>query len=200
MAMQKNEAYGFTLRNQQSLNDNNYAEIVLQTATTSSAISEDKQESPCENSQTNSICRERKIKYRGVFIVIAIAIVAVLTLALIAITVSAVLSNNSNLEVQSLQQEIESLREMLNLTGDNSNLEVQSLQQEMESLREMLNQTGDNSNQEIESLREMLNQTGGGLAAEISALRADNLAKDGESRLRQFNFSVIIHVALVSIL
>ena len=49
-------------------------------------------------------------------VVISIAIVAAIALAVIAIVVSVLLTSNSNQEIQSLQLEIQNLREMLNQT------------------------------------------------------------------------------------
>ena len=52
-------------------------------------------------------------KQRGVNVILAIAIAATLAIAVIAIIVSVLLTSNSNQEIQSLQLEIENLREML---------------------------------------------------------------------------------------
>ena len=69
-------------------------------------------------------------KQRGANIVLAIAIVAVLALAVIAIVVSVLLTSNSNQEIQSLQLEIDNLREMLNQTGDSLAIQVSTLRNE----------------------------------------------------------------------
>ena len=93
-------------------------------------------------------------KQRGVNVVLAIVI---------AIIVPVLLTSNSKQEIQSLQLEVENLKEMLNQTErdlqtqygalaviaiivpvlltSNSKQEIQSLQLEVENLKEMLNQT-----------------------------------------------------------
>ena len=60
-------------------------------------------------------------KQRGVNVVLSIAIVAAIALAVIAIIVSVLLTSNSNKEIQTLQLEIENLREMLNQTDRSQN-------------------------------------------------------------------------------
>ena len=160
-----------------SLDDNLYEEI--DTTKHLSTTREKVQDSVCERTKPNT-AKKSGGKQRGVNVVLIIAIVDVLALAVIAIIVSVRLTSNFNQEIQSLQLEIENLREMLNQTGDNSSQEINFFQLEIENLREMLNQTGDNSNQEsqslqleIENLREMLNQAGDNSNQEIQSLQLE---------------------------
>ena len=87
-----------------------------------------------------------------------VAVAAVLALALAVGAIVLVVTSNSNQEIQTLQLEIENLREMLNQTGDNSNEEFQSLHLEIENLREMLNQ-------------------------QLNTLRINNQAQDGKQNI-----------------
>ena len=66
-------------------------------------------------------------KQRGVNIAFTIAIVTVLCLVVVAITASVLLTSNFNQEIQSLQMEIENLREMLNQTDRSLESQVSSL-------------------------------------------------------------------------
>ena len=77
---------------------------------------EEVQDPVCE--KTNSKLAGKKQRGANIVLASAIIIVAVLALAVIAIIVSVLLTSNSNQEIQSLQLEIENLREMLNQTGD----------------------------------------------------------------------------------
>ena len=91
-----------------SLDDNLYEEI--DTTKHSSTTHEMVQDPVRDKTKANKTGG----KQRGVNVVLSIAIVAVLALAVIAIVVSVLLTSNSNQEIQTLQLEIENLREMLN--------------------------------------------------------------------------------------
>ena len=69
---------------------------------------------------------------QGRSVVGVIVAVLALVVAIVAITVTVVLSqtNNSNQEFQSLQLEIENLREMLNQTGDSLAIQVSTLRKD----------------------------------------------------------------------
>ena len=111
--MEPNPAYHYGQQPKQ-LDDHLYEEVDTRTTKCSSITHEEVQDPVHE--KTNSKLAGKK--QRGANIVLATAIVAVLALAVIAIIVSVLLTSNSNQEIQSLQLEIENLREMLNQTGD----------------------------------------------------------------------------------
>ena len=232
--MEMNAAYGFSQQNQQCSsksdydNDSVYEELQpvneniydvdntyayeLQTAK-AIAMSEKKQDlvsiPQVQQEQVNR-------KKRGTRIVFAIAVAAVLALAVTAIILSILLTNKSDQEINSLQQEIANLRVKLNQTGDNSNQEINSLQQELANLRAKLNLTGDNSNQEINSLqqelanlRAKLNLTGDNSNQEINSLQLelanlretlemDNQAQDSELYKRSSECFVSLTIVLLT--
>ena len=111
--MEPNPAYHYGQQPKQ-LDDHLYEEVDTRTTKCSSITHEEVQDPVHE--KTNSKLAGKK--QRGANVVLAIATVAVLALAMIATIVLVLLTSNSNQEIQSLQLEIENLREMLNQTGD----------------------------------------------------------------------------------
>ena len=125
--MQLNAAYNFFEKNEHINNEQELYEEV------------DDYEQPVTNAggePKNTLGKQRRVN-----VALALALVATLALAVIAIIISVLPTSNSNQEIQSLQLEIENLREILNQTGHNFNWDIQSLHQEIKSLRVMLNQT-----------------------------------------------------------
>ena len=171
--MESNPAYGFAQQNTASETptaDNTY-ELVDLPATSEKCT--DKK----NNAGDHDIPVVDKKPQRRPSVGVLAAILAVLALV-VAITAIVVL-NQTDISNQHRQvQDINTIREMLNQTGDNSNQEIQSIQLEIANLREMLNQTRDNPNQEnqslkldIATLREMRNQTRDNSYHEIQSLQ-----------------------------
>ena len=119
--MEMNISYGYSQKNQQCLDDDDgYADVVyLSEGAKVNTLSEKTQEPIRQKPERNDKKDQAQTKERaqrkctGVNIILAIAIVATLAIAVIAIIVSVLLTSNSNQEIQSLQLEIENLREIL---------------------------------------------------------------------------------------
>ena len=139
--MEKNPAYGSAQKytvSQAPTADNTYKLVDLPATNEACA---DKKNTAAGDHEIPKVDKGRSI------IGVIVAVLA-LVVAIAAITTTVVLTqtDNSNQEIQTLQREIENLREMLNQTGDNSNQEIQSFQLEIENLKEMLNQTDRSQN------------------------------------------------------
>ena len=129
--------------------DQNIAYGVGQQKSTTQPINEENIYDDVLNSTEGNKSGEEKSKANlllGRCLVGIVAIAAVLALTLAVVAIILIVTSNSNQEIQTLQLEIENLREMLNQTGDNSNQEIQSLQLEIEEVKEMLNQTDRSQN------------------------------------------------------